>query len=391
MVTQATSEHAGKTCPYCQQPVKPGDEIVLCGSCGIPHHKVCWDENGGCTTYGCDSQPETNESKPSGLEFDEAGDALSLIDLRPMDFGDILDGTIRVYRERPWLFVVILAIWIAVPIYISQVAQRPWMELNWEALRAYSQGASSEAQAIYQSREFYATNIALLVSSLLQFFLLPLAIGGTVHAVSETIIGHAVDLKRSMRVVKTRILRIVLAYLLYGLILLLLFLPFLVFMVVLIYASPRTAFTVLAPLSLTFPIFLFLMIYFYVKCLFIPHSVILEDIGPLSALKRSFSLTRGHWWRTMGTVFLIGIIVSVIGYLLGLAVKLVEFGFIEWLHANKSVTIAITAGLSAFLTLLIAPITWIATTLMYYDLRIRKEGFDLLLLAGSVIGDNDSE
>lgn len=39
----------------------------------------------------------------------------SLIELRPMDLGDILDGTIRVYRSKPWLFVSIIAVLAGIP------------------------------------------------------------------------------------------------------------------------------------------------------------------------------------------------------------------------------------------------------------------------------------
>jgi len=47
------SDVVGKTCPYCQTPIKPGVSTVTCPKCNIPHHKECWEENGGCTTYGC--------------------------------------------------------------------------------------------------------------------------------------------------------------------------------------------------------------------------------------------------------------------------------------------------------------------------------------------------
>ncbi len=45
--------HTGKTCPFCQFPIKQDSETVLCSSCKIPHHRECWEENGGCTTFGC--------------------------------------------------------------------------------------------------------------------------------------------------------------------------------------------------------------------------------------------------------------------------------------------------------------------------------------------------
>ncbi len=45
--------YIGKTCPYCQFPLKADSEVVKCPACKVPHHKECWQENGGCTTFGC--------------------------------------------------------------------------------------------------------------------------------------------------------------------------------------------------------------------------------------------------------------------------------------------------------------------------------------------------
>lgn len=43
----------GKTCPFCQTPIKPGQQAITCSHCGISHHAECWQSNQGCTTYGC--------------------------------------------------------------------------------------------------------------------------------------------------------------------------------------------------------------------------------------------------------------------------------------------------------------------------------------------------
>jgi ketosteroid isomerase-like protein len=51
----------GKTCPYCQSKIKDRTDFIICSQCGSPHHKECWDENQGCTTYGCKNNPHTIE------------------------------------------------------------------------------------------------------------------------------------------------------------------------------------------------------------------------------------------------------------------------------------------------------------------------------------------
>ena len=45
--------YVGKNCPFCNTSFKDGDDIVICSDCDMPHHKDCWIENCGCTTFGC--------------------------------------------------------------------------------------------------------------------------------------------------------------------------------------------------------------------------------------------------------------------------------------------------------------------------------------------------
>ena len=44
-------------CPYDGE-VGFIEEATVCPSCNTPHHAECWEENGGCTTYGCKNSPE---------------------------------------------------------------------------------------------------------------------------------------------------------------------------------------------------------------------------------------------------------------------------------------------------------------------------------------------
>ena len=46
----------GKICPFCKTEIKENEETIVCPSCNTPHHKGCWEENKGCTTFGCSEQ-----------------------------------------------------------------------------------------------------------------------------------------------------------------------------------------------------------------------------------------------------------------------------------------------------------------------------------------------
>ena len=50
-------------CPYCQTNIKESADKIICPDCHTPHHKECWEENKGCTTYGCKNNPNTNKNR----------------------------------------------------------------------------------------------------------------------------------------------------------------------------------------------------------------------------------------------------------------------------------------------------------------------------------------
>lgn len=72
------SDYIGKVCPYCKTQFVPGDDIVVCSDCDMPHHKDCWVENQGCTTFGCLGTIKTAENvttsvTSSHMNYDDSG------------------------------------------------------------------------------------------------------------------------------------------------------------------------------------------------------------------------------------------------------------------------------------------------------------------------------
>ncbi len=57
------NKYIGKICPYCKSTFTEDDEIVVCSDCEMPHHKECWVDNKGCTTFGC-------QGTIQGIDFD---------------------------------------------------------------------------------------------------------------------------------------------------------------------------------------------------------------------------------------------------------------------------------------------------------------------------------
>ncbi len=45
-------------CPYCRMAFdEAGPAKIYCTACGVPHHEDCYQENGGCTVFGCARAP----------------------------------------------------------------------------------------------------------------------------------------------------------------------------------------------------------------------------------------------------------------------------------------------------------------------------------------------
>jgi hypothetical protein len=99
----------------------------------------------------------------------------------------------------------------------------------------------------------------------------------------------------------------------------------------------------------------------------------IERSGPVKAIKRSFALVRQRFWATLGRVILIAVFTEAVGIGLDLIPLTVE-SLVG--HQAQLIVVGITSlGVSA----VSATLAVIAATLIYVDLRVRLEGWDLAL------------
>ena len=78
------NDYTGKICPFCKTAFKTGDEIVVCSECDMPHHKDCWIENQGCTTFGCLGTIKSTD------------DSTTSVTAKQMSFDDIISNVLIV-------------------------------------------------------------------------------------------------------------------------------------------------------------------------------------------------------------------------------------------------------------------------------------------------------
>jgi hypothetical protein len=106
----------------------------------------------------------------------------------------------------------------------------------------------------------------------------------------------------------------------------------------------------------------------------VPTISTIEDAGPFSAMGRSLRLIAGSRWRIIGVMVLLFIIEIILSALLG-AIFLGAF-LTESTAGRVAAVLVGAAGTIAW-----EPLPWAALALFYYDMRIRKEAFDLQLAA----------
>jgi uncharacterized membrane protein len=108
-------------------------------------------------------------------------------------------------------------------------------------------------------------------------------------------------------------------------------------------------------------------------------AVLVENQKPAPSLKRSSELVKGY----RGKVFSVVAVVLLLQWVLGFGAGSLSMLF----SASESVTRKLmVAVFSDFAQILFTPLGIIANILLYYDFRIRKEGFDLEMLSRALAG-----
>jgi hypothetical protein len=105
-----------------------------------------------------------------------------------------------------------------------------------------------------------------------------------------------------------------------------------------------------------------------------PAIVTLEQAGPVTALRRAWTLSTGDRWRILGLILLLGVLQIVLSSLLSLVL------FASFV-TDQVVQLILQQAVNLIATIAWAPVYWGTFAILYYDLRVRREAFDLQLAA----------
>ena len=260
--------------------------------------------------------------------------------LRPLGVGEQLDAAFKIYRRR-FKTLVLCVLVPVVPISILSTLVTASTDEN-----AFDPTATTT--------EFDGAMLGgTVVTTLLTVLLALLATGACTRAVAADYLGEKVSWKESLGFAARKLL-------------------------------PLVALSILVVLASMLGLVALLIgaVYVAIRLVVSAPALLIEDAGVTGAMRRSWTLVKDNWWRTFGIVFVSSLLVAVIsGLLAGLLLAPLFAGSENELLVASSITLG--SILSNALTL---PLQAAVLTVLYFDLRVRNEGFDLQLLARDMGG-----
>lgn len=290
--------------------------------------------------------------------------------LQPMGLSEILDTIFSLYRKHFILFLGVIA-----PYFLGSLIQ-------------------------YSLKGFLANHASNdLIANLINIPFALISISGIIVGTAAIYLGSYITSTDALKQVFQPFWRLLVCQVLWSLVLIIPF--FISTLVVLrnIAALRSVSFvSMLWILSLLLPF----SIYFVVRWAFLLEIVLLEKSNIYGAFRRSGELVRGTWWRVFGVSALIICLSLAIHYILEISIgstlilaqvagetdlrSLIQWSVTEVdLRSSNWVFYAIMTCTNLVLKALATPIWVIGVVLLYFDLRIRKEGFDIAAQANNSI------
>ncbi len=345
--------------------------------------------NYGQPQYGQPSYPQQPYPAPTGWAPPPQP---GLIPLRPLSFGALLGVPFKVFRRnpRPTLGVALL-LQIGQAIFSGlALAGLIWFfYLRFES--AYSEDrnpiiAGAIASAIVFGILQSAFSIA--TSSIVQ--------GVVSLDVTQGAIGRKLKFSQLWKLLRPRFWTLVLWTFLAGAVLLAVAAVIIVPVVLLAIwagtalasAGGTIAIIVLVGLLL-FALFMALAVWIGTKLSLVTVCIVVENRGIRESVSRSWKLTNGYFWKTFGTLALVNIIISTASNIITTPISFVFGIFSNLVSPTGGVSSTVITSIVLYLvliavTLVLSSISTVAITacytLIYIDLRMRKEGLDIELI-----------
>lgn len=309
-----------------------------------------------------------------------------IIPLHPLGFGTILGRSFSALRQNPrvllgFALVVQTLAYIVVLVGVLGVAWASFSRLD--TLRP-----GTEEYETVMAGSIALTAVAGIVLSLAAGALSVIVQGIVVVEVTHAAVAEKLSLGALWRQVKPIAWRLIG----YSLLVILAIMALVVLVVagvigVAVLAPPAAIVLTIVLILAAIPLTWWLMI----KLLLVPAAIIVEHATILQALSRSWTLTRGRFWPALGIILVISVIFATVAQVISIPFSFLSVGLTTIIaptgdpDPSAIIGLIVTALLTQALTLLLQSVAVVvqatATSIIYIDCRMRREGLDLDLLA----------
>ncbi|WP_426562287.1 glycerophosphoryl diester phosphodiesterase membrane domain-containing protein [Angustibacter sp. McL0619] len=356
----------------------PGADDQRSGGWGQPRYVPIPPSQGPPPLYG--ATPGYGPGLPPGQAW--APPTPGVVPLRPLGLGDVLDGAVRTMRHNPRVMFGLSALVMGIAVVLSTALLLLGLPQALDALDPAngSFGADQAADLVG------AGVVAVIIPALVQGLALSVLNGILISAVSDAVIGLRPSTAEVIRRVGWRGVGRLVALTLLSSLLLLLALVVIALPVAGLYLLALPAGVLATVVGV--PLAICTLVYLYIRLAFAAPAMLLERLGVWAALRRSWRLGTGSWWRVLGVLLLTGLIgwvassllqlpFGIIGELVGAAIGVGDD------TSTITISLLVSSAVSNLGTVVsaavVSPFGAAVVCLLYIDLRIRREGLDVAL------------
>lgn len=265
--------------------------------------------------------------------------------LHPMSLADILDGAFNLFKAELRTIVLVAAAFIVPIQVVSAFLQRDFLDGTGVVSILSDPSVTLSDPAAGSVGQSWAALLSLAAALLV----LPFVAGAISRVVSAAYLGERMSAGDALRAVAGRWWVFVVAW----------------FLVHVLEAIGTLLCVVPGLLAMA---------------LFVPVAPIIavEGLGPVKAMRRSARLVRPRLFPVLGVALLAGLLASVLGSVLSTVPSIAAFAVgLRWGWILLAAGGILNGLISTTLVAIVA-------TLVYYDLRIRREGLDLQIMAADL-------
>jgi hypothetical protein len=297
-----------------------------------------------------------------------------------MNIGDLLDGAFSLYRRNFVTLVGIVAVATLPVLLLEVVASVLLLPADPFFLRG---GVRSLPDLTpLQTGSLLGGGLLFVVAGLLGALAGIFETGALATFISESYLGRQLDIRsayaRALRRWPALLGMSLFLLLIYGMLFAVVIVPVGLSILLGVVGRSGDILGVLA-ICLACGILPVLLVVFYVLGLrwqFAPQAIVVENCGTLDGLRRSWNLITGSFWRVAGINLVLGILIWIISSVVSFSLQFAGALLPSFVLVNLLSTVVTSA-----LQMAVLPIQLATLTLLYYDLRVRKEGFDLEMMA----------